>query len=619
MAERLISGAQTAPRYVTCPCQYCSGKIEFDANRLDTAEKTTVPCPHCGLETVIFISRQQGVPPIISPVETPKEFGLGVAWFQRGEYAVAVEYFAEASKQGHPDAQNYLGLCYANGQGVAKDEVEAAKWYRKAAEQNCALAQCRLGLCYADGSGVAKDEVEAAKWYRKAAEQNSADAQYLLGTCYAQGHGVTEDPNEGIKWWLKAAEQGSAVAAFSLGLAYQHGVGVTSDPSDALKWYRKAAEHNLALAQDRLSDCYEDAQEYVEAYKWAKLAAGQGHAGAQRKCEALLQKMNAAQSEALEPSDRIIWRNERLIPKEFSVFIGQQRVKTRLELAIGAAKQRQEAIDHILLVGAPGSGKATLAHIVARAMGVNLKSTTGPTIQKAGDLCGLLTNLEEGDVLFIDEVHRLQKTVAEYLLPAMKDFKLDIIVDQGPGARSVRLNLPRFTLIGTTPRKEPLTTALLSCFPIIEKMDAYSVKDLAALASRFAESVGVEIDAETAARVARSADGTPLDVLNRLRHVRDYAHIKANGRITAEVAGDALKMLIAAEETNEASDDRAAIPSEVRREVWRRDGGRCVKCGSRERSEYDHIVPVTKGGSNTARNVELLCEACNRRKSDLIQ
>jgi Holliday junction DNA helicase RuvB len=252
-------------------------------------------------------------------------------------------------------------------------------------------------------------------------------------------------------------------------------------------------------------------------------------------------------------------------------------------------------------------------------MGTNLKSYSGPTIEKAGDLAGLLTNVEDSEMLFIDEVHRLRRMIEEYLYPAMRDFQLDVIIDQGPNARSVHLNLPFFTLIGSTTNKERVTPNLLSCFRIIEQLDAYSIAELAALACRFSRSLGVEIDTETAERIAQSADGTPLDVLNRLRHIRDYAHIKASGRITAQVAGHALKMLAAAEDTSGADDGRSSIPSEVRREVWRRDGGKCVKCGSRERLEYDHIIPVTKGGSNTARNIELLCEACNRTKSDLIR
>ena len=154
-----------------------------------------------------------------------------------------------------------------------------------------------------------------------------------------------------------------------------------------------------------------------------------------------------------------------LRPSLFSEFTGQAKVKERLEITVAAAKQREEAIDHLLLSGPPGLGKTTLAHILAKAMGANIKSTSGPTIEKAGDLAGLLTNLEEGDVLFIDEIHRLQKTIEEYLYPAMEDFKLDIIIDQGPNARSVRLNLPRFTLIGATTRTGMLTAPLLTRFP----------------------------------------------------------------------------------------------------------------------------------------------------------
>ena len=162
-----------------------------------------------------------------------------------------------------------------------------------------------------------------------------------------------------------------------------------------------------------------------------------------------------------------------LRPSLFSEFTGQPKVKERLEIAVAAAKQRGEALDHILLSGPPGLGKTTLANILAKAMGANLKSTSGPTIEKAGDLAGLLTNLEEGDVLFIDEIHRLQKTIEEYLYPAMEDFKLDIIIDQGPNARSVRLNLPRFTLIGATTRSGLLTAPLLTRFAVRERLDYY--------------------------------------------------------------------------------------------------------------------------------------------------
>src|SRR6266702_3160344 len=167
-----------------------------------------------------------------------------------------------------------------------------------------------------------------------------------------------------------------------------------------------------------------------------------------------------------------------LRPSLFSEFTGQFKVKERLEISVAAAKQRREALDHILLSGPPGLGKTTLAHILAKAMGSNLKNTSGPTIEKAGDLAGLLTNLEEGDVLFIYEFHRLQKTIEEYLYPAMEDFKLDIIIDQGPNARSVRLNLPRFTLIGATTRSGLLTAPLLTRFGIRERLDYYEADQL---------------------------------------------------------------------------------------------------------------------------------------------
>ncbi|RME94589.1 MAG: Holliday junction branch migration DNA helicase RuvB [Verrucomicrobia bacterium] len=232
-----------------------------------------------------------------------------------------------------------------------------------------------------------------------------------------------------------------------------------------------------------------------------------------------------------------------LRPSLFAEFVGQARVKERLQIAVEAARQRGEALDHLLLSGPPGLGKTTLAHIIARSMGANLKATSGPTIEKAGDLAGLLTNLEEGDVLFIDEIHRLQKTIEEYLYPAMEDFKLDIIIDQGPNARSVRLNLPRFTLVGATTRSGLLTSPLLTRFPLRERLDYYQPEDLAQIVRRSARLLGVEIEEAAALDIARRSRGTPRIANNLLRRVRDYAQVRGDGRITQAIADQALAML----------------------------------------------------------------------------
>ena len=303
-------------------------------------------------------------------------------------------------------------------------------------------------------------------------------------------------------------------------------------------------------------------------------------------------------------------------PQRLLDLVGQDKIKDSLAVLIANARKCEGTLDHILLCGPLGYGKSTLAHVMAKEMGVNIKITAGPVIERQGDLAAILTNLREGDVLFIDEVHRLGRAVEEVLYPAMEDFVLDLVVGKGSGARSIQLKLPRFTVIGAATRVAQVNDRLRSQM-LVYDFTPYDVDDLARIIVFLAKQQGISIDTQAAKIVADGSHGSPGRAATLLMKVHKIAVTNADGHITPQIAKDSLSVFGSVEPLPVR--DRLPIPDDAKLFVWQRDNGRCVICGSQEKLEYDHIIPISKGGSNTARNIQLLCEKHNRSKgADLV-
>jgi len=309
---------------------------------------------------------------------------------------------------------------------------------------------------------------------------------------------------------------------------------------------------------------------------------------------------------------------DRWAPKTLSEFVGQGAARENLAVFVAAARGRSEPLDHVLLTGPPGIGKRTLASVLAAEIGAGLRVASVGELGRASDLAKILTNLQPKDVLFVDEIHRLSPAVEGMLYPAMEDFRLDITIGEGPMARTIKLDLSPFTLIGATTRPATLSERLVSRFPIHTRLVPYDVDSLSKIVMQTSVGLGIRLSPEAARAIASRSAGNPGTATQLLPRLADFATVAGKEVIDAELALSALDKLGAPIGTGIDTQQRERISEEVRFAVWRRDQGRCSVCGSQERLEFDHIIPVIEGGSSTERNVQLLCESCNRSKGKRI-
>jgi len=296
-------------------------------------------------------------------------------------------------------------------------------------------------------------------------------------------------------------------------------------------------------------------------------------------------------------------------PRRLREFVGQDQVKARLADLLAVALKNREALDHLLFAGATGIGKTSLARIVANEMGVNLKLVSSPNIRKTGELAAILTNLRSADVLLLQQMESVSKEIVEVLLHAMREFALDLVIGKKASAREIRLKLPRFTVIGSTTRLTQVDESLRNTM-FLFGLDSYDETELSTILLQSASLQGIKMDLEAANVIAKHSNGLPAQALTLLKRVHKSAQAHDSERITPNIAEYALAGL----DSNTVAHDREPIPDDVKMFVWQRDRGQCVVCGSKDKLEFDHIIPIVEGGSNTSRNLQLLCEKHNRSK-----